>query len=211
MKIKLCGIKRPEDIAFMNEFRPDYIGFVFAGTRRRITPQTAAALAEKLDKGIRKVGVFVDEPPESIEKTAKLAGLDAVQLHGRESAETIEKLRNLLPGVEIWKAVRVRDRDSIPDAQKLGADLLLLDSFSASEYGGTGKTADFGLIRQAKPRALYFLAGGLNSENIGAIVREFSPYGVDISSGIETGGVKDCRKIEQIMRILRGESGKAGS
>lgn len=211
MKIKLCGIKRPEDIAYMNKFRPDYIGFVFAGTRRRITPQTAAALAEKLNKGIRKVGVFVDEPPESIEKTAKLAGLDAVQLHGRESAETIEKLRNLLPGVEIWKAVRVRDRDSIPDAQKLGADLLLLDSFSASEYGGTGKTADFGLIRQAKPRALYFLAGGLNSENIGAIVREFSPYGVDISSGIETGGVKDCRKIEQIMRILRGESGKAGS
>lgn len=203
MKIKFCGIKRPEDITFMNEFCPDYIGFVFAGTKRRISPETAAALAEKLDAGIRKAGVFVDEPPESIARTAKLAGLDAVQLHGSEAAETIAALRNLLPGTEIWKAVRVKDQSSIPDAQKLGADLLLLDSFSASEYGGTGKTANFDLIRRANLKTPYFLAGGLNCENIRQIVQQFSPYGVDISSGIETDGVKDRSKIEQIMRILR--------
>jgi phosphoribosylanthranilate isomerase len=203
MKVKLCGIRRPEDVAYLNEFRPDYAGFVFAGTRRRVTPETAAALAEKLDAGIRKAGVFVDEPAESIARTVRLAGLDAVQLHGNESAETVAKLRRLLPGVELWKAVRVRDRNSIPRALELGADRLVLDSFSASAYGGTGKTADWSLIREANPPVPYFLAGGLNSGNVALAVAELSPYGVDVSSGIETGGVKDRRKIEQIMRILR--------
>lgn len=207
MKIKLCGIKRPEDIAFMNEFRPDYVGFVFAGTKRRVSPETAASLVEKLDSKIGKVGVFVNEPPEFIAHTAQLARLDAVQLHGNEAANDIAALRALLPGVEIWKAVRVRNRESIPAALRLGADLLLLDSFLKDEYGGTGKTADFLLIREANLKIPFFLAGGLNSENLPDAVRDFSPYGVDISSGIETNGVKDRRKIERIMRILR-RSGK---
>ena len=203
MKVKLCGIRRPEDVAYLNEFRPDYAGFVFAGTRRRIAPETAAALVRKLDAHIRKVGVFVDEPAASIARTVRLAGLDVVQLHGDESAEAIAKLRSLLPGVEIWKAVRVRDRFSIPRALKLGADKLLLDGYSGSEHGGTGKKADWNLIREANLSVPYFLAGGLNSGNISAAVEELSPYGVDISSGIETGGVKDRAKIEQIMKILR--------
>jgi phosphoribosylanthranilate isomerase len=210
MKVKLCGIRRPEDIAYLNEFQPDYAGFVFAGTKRRVTPETAAALAQMLDPGIRKVGVFVDESPESAARTAKLAGLDAVQLHGEETADYITALRRLLPGVSVWKGVRVRDRSSIPDARKLGADLLLLDSFSPTENGGTGQTANFRLIRKANLTEPFFLAGGLNAGNLVRLIREFSPYGVDISSGIETGGVKDRRKIEQIMRILRKESGKAG-
>jgi phosphoribosylanthranilate isomerase len=105
--------------------------------------------------------------------------------------------------VEIWKAVRVRDRLSIPRALKLGADKLLLDGYSGSEHGGTGKKADWNLIREANLSVPYFLAGGLNSGNISAAVEELSPYGVDISSGIETGGVKDRAKIEQIMKILR--------
>lgn len=203
MKVKLCGIRRPEDVAYLNEFRPDYAGFVFAGTRRRIAPETAAALVRKLDAHIRKVGVFVDEPAASIARTVRLAGLDVVQLHGDESAEAIAKLRSLLPGVEIWKAVRVQNRLSIPRALKLGADKLLLDGYSESEHGGTGKKADWNLIREANLSVPYFLAGGLNSGNISAAVEELSPYGVDISSGIETGGVKDRAKIEQIMKILR--------
>ena len=209
MKIKLCGIKRPEDIVFMNEFRPDYVGFVFAGSKRRVTPETAAALTKHLDDGIKKVGVFVNEPPESAAQTVNLVGLDVVQLHGDETAQDIADLRQLLPGVEIWKAVRVRNRESIPAAQRLWADLLLLDSFSKDEYGGTGKTADFGLIREANLKVPFFLAGGLNCGNLSEAIRETDPYGVDISSGIETGGVKDRRKIGQIMRILRG-SGKVG-
>lgn len=211
MKIKLCGIKRPEDVSYMNEFRPDYVGLVFAGTKRRVTPETAARLAEKLDGGIGKIGVFVDEPTESIVKTAKLAGLNVIQLHGNESAESIAELRNLLPGIKIWKAVRVKDSASIPNALQLNADMLLLDSFSKWEHGGTGKTANFDLIRAANLQVPYFLAGGLNSENLLAILEKVTPYGVDISSGIETDGIKDRQKIEQIITMLRGVSGKAGN
>ena len=209
MKIKLCGIKRPEDVGYLNRFLPDYAGFVFAGEKRRIAPSQVAALAKGLDSRVRRVGVFVNEEPERIAVAARIAGLDAVQLHGGETAETVRKLRKLLPGTEIWKAVRLKDVTCIPAALKLGADLLLIDSFSQAAYGGTGKRTDLGLLRAAKLTAPYFLAGGLNAENIRRIVREFSPYGVDVSSGIETDGVKDPVKIEIIMRILRGES--AGS
>lgn len=210
MKVKFCGIRRPEDIVFMNEFLPDYVGFVFAGTKRHVTPETAAGLAQHLDSRIKKVGVFVNESPESITRTVNLVGFDVIQLHGDETAQDIAALRKLLPGIGIWKAVRVHDQGSIPSALRLGADLLLLDSFSKNEYGGTGRTADFSLIREANLKIPFFLAGGLNSENLPGAIRELSPYGVDISSGIETGGVKDRRKIGQIMRILRG-SGKVGN
>lgn len=209
MKIKLCGVKRAEDITLMNEFRPDYVGFVFAGTKRRISPETAAKLAEKLDNRIQKVGVFVNEPPDDVAQTIKLAGLDVVQLHGDETADSIATLRNLLPGLEIWKAVRVRNRESISDALGLGADRLLLDSFTEGEYGGTGKTANFSLIRAANLKIPFFLAGGLNCGNLSEAIRETDPYGVDISSGIETDGVKDRQKIERIMRMLR-RPGKVG-
>ena len=203
MMVKLCGIRRPEDVAYLNEFRPDYAGFVFAGSRRRVSPETAKSLAEKLDAGIRKAGVFVDEPVESIARTVRTGGLDAVQLHGNESAEVIRSLRMLLPDVEIWKAVRVRDRFSIPRALELGADRLLLDSFSESLYGGTGRKADWRLIKESNLRVPFILAGGLNSENMEEAVGELSPWGVDISSGIETNGVKDRGKIEKIMRMIR--------
>ena len=210
MKIKLCGIKRPEDVDYLNRFLPDYAGFVFAGEKRRVSPSQAAALAEKLDPRVRRVGVFVDEPLERIAAAARVAGLDAVQLHGGEAAETVRALRELLPGTEIWKAVRLKDETCIPAALKLGADLLLIDSFSPGAFGGTGKTANFGLLRAAKLAAPYFLAGGLTAGNVRKIVREFSPYGVDVSSGVETDGVKDPVKIETMLRILREESGKAG-
>lgn len=209
MKIKLCGIKRPEDVGYLNRFLPDYAGFVFAGQKRRVTPSQAAALAKGLDPRVRRVGVFVDEAPEHIAAAARVAGLDAVQLHGGETAETVRGLRKLLPGLEIWKAVRLKDETCIPAALKLGADLLLIDSFSQAAYGGTGKMTDLGLLRAAKLTAPYFLAGGMNAGNLRQIVREFSPYGVDVSSGIETDGVKDPVKIETIMRILR-ETGEAG-
>lgn len=210
MKIKLCGIKRPEDVGYMNRFRPDFVGFVFAGTKRRVTPRQAAELAEKLDSGICRAGVFVNEEPERIAAVARAVGLDVIQLHGDETARTVSALRKLLPGTQIWKAVRLKDGTSIPAARKLGADLLLIDSFSRDAYGGTGQTADPGLLRAAGLKTPYFLAGGLNAENIRPIVREFLPYGVDLSSGIETDGVKDPSKIETMMRILREESGKAG-
>ena len=211
IKVKFCGMKRPEDIEFLNEFPPDYAGFVFAGTKRRITPETAAALAEKLNPRIGKIGVFVNEAPQAVCRAVRLAGLDAVQLHGEESAEYMEALRDLLPGVEIWKAVRVRDRETLARSLLLPADRFLLDAFSPSEAGGTGRVADLGLIQSGEIRVPYFLAGGLNSGNLGEIVRRMHPYGVDLSSGIETDGKKDRLKMETILQILRGESGKVGT
>jgi phosphoribosylanthranilate isomerase len=210
MKVKFCGMKCEHDIELMNEFLPDYVGFVFAGTKHRITPEKASLLAEKLTGGIAKVGVFVNETPEHIASTAKLVGLDAIQLHGDESSQNITELRKLLPSVEIWKGVRVKDTQSIPHALKLGADLLLLDSFSEKEFGGTGKTANFELIRNANLTVPFFLAGGLCSDNLESAIKELSPFGVDISSGIETNGAKDRKKIERVMQIL-GRPGTGGN
>ncbi|HCW80055.1 MAG TPA: N-(5'-phosphoribosyl)anthranilate isomerase [Ruminococcaceae bacterium] len=191
----------------MNEFKPDYVGFVFAGKKRRVTPLQAAALAKKLDKSVMRVGVFANEDVKRIDGTVRIAGLDAVQLHGDETAAAVKALRSLLPhGVRIWKAVRVCSSESIQAALKLGADCLLLDSFSPAEYGGTGKMADFGLIKKAKLSVPFFLAGGLNAGNIMDAIREVSPLGVDISSGIETDGVKDRRKIKEIIEILRNNN-----
>ena len=148
MKVKLCGIRRPEDIGYMNEFKPDYVGFVFAGKKRRVTPLQAAALAKKLDKSVMRVGVFANEDVKRIDGTVRIAGLDAVQLHGDETAAAVKALRSLLPhGVRIWKAVRVCSSESIQAALKLGADCLLLDSFSPAEYGGTGKMVP---VKQAR-------------------------------------------------------------
>lgn len=209
MKIKLCGIKREEDVEYLNEFLPDYAGFVFAGEKRRVTKQRAADLAALLDSSIKKVGVFVNASPDIIEETVCAAGLDVVQLHGDETADDIKQLRRLLPKVELWKAVRVKNEQSISNALTLGADLLLLDSFTPGEYGGTGKTANLKLIRSAKLKTSFFLAGGLSCENIREILRQITPYGVDISSGIETNGVKDREKIKKIMGILKEQSQKA--
>lgn len=212
MKVKLCGVERPEDIRYMNEFRPDYVGFVFAGTKRRVSPEAAAVLAGLLEPGVGKVGVFVNGPPEAVAYAARLAGLCAVQLHGSEGAGYMTEIRKLLPGTEIWKAVRVRSAEDVKAAMELPADRFLLDSFSPGEAGGTGKPADLEAIEAAAPDRPYFLAGGLDCGNIAAAVRRMRPFGVDISSGIETGGAKDRKKIETIMGILRGAegSGKAG-
>lgn len=203
MKIKFCGVKRPEDIQIMNDLRPDYVGFVFAGVKRRLTPKQAAGLAEKLSGGIKKVGVFVNEPAESLVKAARLCGLDAVQLHGDETAADIPALKALLPGIEIWKAVRVKDAETVRRAASLPADRILLDSFSAAAYGGTGEEADIAAIQSAKLDRPFFLAGGLNAGNLAKIICQLHPYGVDISSGIETDGVKDRAKAETLMEILR--------
>ncbi len=203
MKVKLCGIKRPEDVSYMNEFKPDYVGFVFAGTKRRVSPEAAALLAEKLNPKIRKVGVFVDEEPEIVRFAARLIGLHAVQLHGAENTQYIEQLRSALPGVKIWKAVRVKNEESILSALHLPADRFLFDSFSPTEQGGTGIPVNLELIQKSGFNKPFFLAGGLNSKNIPGIIEKIRPYGVDISSGIETDGVKDPKKIEAVMRILR--------
>lgn len=202
MKIKLCGIRRPEDIRYVNEFKPDYVGFILSqGFRRSVGLGTFCELKSYLDKNIRTVGVFVNEPMEYIFKYYA-EELDVIQLHGDETAEYLQELKKMVK-CKIWKAVRVKNAEDIIAADKMGADHLLLDSFSANEYGGTGKTANWSIINSVNIKTPFFLAGGLNKDNICDAVSTVKPYGIDISGGIETDGYKDKEKIENIMKLIR--------
>ena len=203
MKIKMCGLRRPDDIIYANECLPDYIGFVFAESRRKVSGREAKKLGEQLDPSIKKVGVFVNEPLRSLISISEEAGLDIIPLHGDEGEEYIKEVKHET-GKELWKAVRVRMVKDIQEAQRLPADKLLLDSFSEESYGGTGKVMDFAVLDQADIRKPYFIAGGLTVENLPEILKKAEPYGIDISSGIETEGVKDREKMLKVIQCVRG-------
>lgn len=209
MKIKICGIRRHQDIEYVNEFLPDYIGFIFAKSKRQITSTECLVLKKELDPSIKTVGVFVNESLEKVISTTLVANLDVIQLHGDETKEYILDLKNKLknsPSLKdtlVWKAIRVKGEKDIISGDKLPVDCLLLDSFSKQSYGGTGKTIDLDIIKNSTIKNQFFLAGGLNIDNILNTLSEVSPYGVDISSGVETDGFKDKNKIEKIINCIR--------
>ncbi|MFA0815006.1 MAG: phosphoribosylanthranilate isomerase [Anaerofustis sp.] len=199
-KIKICGLRRSEDIAAVNEAMPDYIGFVFAESRRRITKETARELKHLLDPNILSVGVFVNATLHEIMDICSDGIIDLIQLHGDESEKYTETLRSEC-GLPIIKAVRVASRQDILSAEHFPCDYLLLDTYQKDAYGGSGITFDWGLIPSIeKP---YFLAGGLNEENIAAAIKTCRPYCVDVSSGAETDGYKDREKIKRIVQTVR--------
>lgn len=203
MKLKFCGLRRPEDIAYVNAAPPDYIGFVFANSRRHVSPQEARALSNDLISGIQTVGVFVNEPLPQLLEAAAIAGLSVLQLHGDEDESYIRALREQWSG-PIWKAVRVQTAQDIKHAQRLPVDMLLLDAFSPNVYGGTGKTVDFKLIAQNRPALPFFLAGGLDASNLKEAIHMVHPDGIDLSGGIEKNGYKDAEKIKEIYDLIRG-------
>ncbi len=143
MIIKICGIRRPEDIIYVNEFKPDYIGFVFAESKRRITAENAAELKKMLSQEIKAVGVFVNCPIERTAEIQKTVGLDVIQLHGDENISYLQKLKSKVK-CDIWKAVRVRNQYDIEKADNIGANMLLLDAFSPDSYGGNRKNSRYG-------------------------------------------------------------------
>ena len=198
-KIKLCGLSRRCDIEAANALMPDYVGFVFAeGSKRRVTPAQARALKNALSPGIRTVGVFVDEAPATV--AALLGGgiIDAAQLHGGEDAAYIRALRRMT-GRPIWQAFRVRTQADVEQAGRSEADCILLDAGA-----GTGTAFDWGLLdRVERP---YFLAGGLDTENVAGAIRLLRPFGVDVSSGIESGGGKDAEKMAAFVAAVRREN-----
>ena len=186
-KIKMCGLSRPEDIAFANEVRPDYIGFVFAKkSSRYVTPEKAAELAAKLDKSIVPVGVFVDSDFEEIMHTVNLGAIRIAQLHGNEPEELVKRLQE--NGVPVIRAFQIKSEDDVKKAETSCADHILLDSGK-----GSGLTFDWSVLKNA--RRPYFLAGGLDPENVSRAVTDLHPYAVDVSSGLETDGVKDRTKM----------------
>ncbi len=199
-KIKLCGLTREEDIAAVNCWQPDYIGFVFANSRRRVTPEQARHLKDGLDPHIKAVGVFTNEPVSFIIELCETGVIDVIQLHGDETEEYILALKQKTV-CSVIKAVRVQSTEQLLQAEKLSCDQLLLDTYQKEQYGGSGKTFDRALIPTLhKP---FFLAGGLECSNIARAVRECHPFGIDVSSGAETNGLKDETKIRQIIEIIR--------
>ena len=202
-KIKICGIRRPEDVEYINEYKPDYMGFIFADTRRYISPEYAKSLSEKIDKNILKVGVFVNEDIKKVASIASEGTIDIIQLHGDEDEEYISKLRMLLDGAQIIKAVRVQTTEDILNADKLDVDYLLLDTYRKGIYGGTGESFGWELIPDYLEHK-YFLAGGIDATNLKDALKT-GCYGVDISGGVETDGVKDKEKVREVIFYLKAD------
>ncbi len=200
MKIKICGLKRNEDIEYVNEALPDYIGFVFSKSRRQVTLQQAYDLKRDLNSRIKSVGVFVNEPQDMIAELAQNGIIDLAQLHGNEDNVYISKLREKTDGkVKIIKAISISNEFSIDQINEIDADFFLLDNGS----GGTGKAFDYSLIKN-KVNDRIFLAGGINAGNIKNAV-SLNPYCIDVSSGAESDGIKDREKIIKLVRSIRDE------
>lgn len=196
MKIKICGLFRECDIDYVNEALPDFIGFVFAKSRRQVSSSWAEAMRPKLRADITPVGVFVNEPLSNVAKLLNSHTIEIAQLHGSEDERYIKELKSLTDK-PIIKAVRVMSREDIQNAEQSAADFLLLDNGS----GGSGESFDWNLVGQVqKP---FFLAGGLNIDNIEQAIKATNPYAVDLSSGVETDGKKDKNKILEIVRRIK--------
>lgn len=219
-KIKMCGISKVETILAIVDAKPDYMGLVFAPSKRQVTVDQAKILVSELHKQyvnrynrdviqwsndvvqefIKMVGVFVNETLENLVMIATEVNLDAVQLHGDEDEAFIQSLKERT-NVEVWKAVQIR---SAADAEKWidsSADMLLFDAYHKDERGGTGEVFDWSYLDEFERP--FMLAGGIDSTNVARAIRTVRPYGIDISSGIETEGVKDDEKIKAFTNIVR--------
>ena len=194
VKIKFCGLFREEDIEYVNKLNPDYIGFVFAKSKRQITREKAINLKNKLKSNIKAVGVFVDEDIEKIIDLLSNGVIDIAQLHGNEREEDIKTIKEKTKK-QVIKAIRVTSSKDIEIWKDSCADFLLLDNGQ-----GTGKTFDWNNIK--KLNRPFFLAGGLSIDNIKEAIEKVSPMAIDISSGIESNGVKDYEKMKEVMKIV---------
>lgn len=197
-KIKICGLKRPEDIIYVNEAKPDYAGFIIEVPKssRNVTEDQVRELTAKLDPDIISVGVFVNAVPERVEKLLLEETIHIAQLHGQEDEAYIKRIRKNT-GHQVIKAFSVKTAQDIENALNSPADYILFDQGS----GGTGRTFDWSLIPDIKRP--FFLAGGLGADNLETAIRTIHPYAVDLSSSVETDGVKDRDKIlEAVQRMI---------
>ena len=201
-KIKLCGLRRLEDIETANLLKPDYIGFVFARkSKRYISPEEAAILKSKAI--MKAVGVFVNEEVEKVAELLNTGIIDLAQLHGSEDEEYIRRLRNLTDK-PIIQAFMIEKKEDLIKAEKSTAEHILLDAGA-----GDGMVFNWELLKGFERP--YFLAGGLNPQNVGEAVRKLNPYGVDVSSGIETDGYKDSKKMREFVEIVKCVTEKTSS
>ena len=197
VKVKICGIRRMEDIEIVNRYKPDYIGFVFADSKRRVSHDLAYELKLNLDSDIISVGVFVDASLNEILKLFEEGVIEMAQLHGSESEEYILTLKEkTITELKIIKAIEMSEDVDLLEYNNSHADYLLLDSGK-----GSGKTFDWSLIESDLNKE-FFLAGGLDISNISDAIKEFDPYAIDLSSSLEVDGFKDESKIKELMEAI---------
>ena len=221
-KIKMCGISKVETIPAIVDAKPDYMGLVFAPSKRQVTVDQAKTLVEELHKQyanrynrdaeqysnqtliyqefIKTVGIFVNETLDNLVTIATEVNLDAVQLHGDEDEAFIQSLKERT-NVEVWKAVQIRSAADAEAWIDSSADMILFDAYHKDERGGTGEVFDWSSLDEFERP--FMLAGGIDSTNVARAIRTVRPYGIDISSGIETEGVKDDEKIKAFTNIVR--------
>ena len=208
-KVKMCGISKVETIPAVVEAKPDYMGLVFASSKRQVTVEQAKTLVEVLHKqckaqndtvSIKTVGVFVNETLDNLVTIANEANLDVVQLHGDEDEAFIQSLKERT-NVEVWKAVQIRSAADAAAWIDSSAEMLLFDAYHKDERGGTGDVFDWSCLDTFERP--FMLAGGIDSTNVARAIRTVRPYGIDISSGIETNGVKDDEKITAFTKIVK--------
>ena len=199
--VKICGLQEVEHVLAAVEAGADAIGFVFAKSRRQITLSQAQRLAVAVPQNVLKVGVFVNETIENIEKYAKEVPLDYVQLHGDESIEYVNSI-----SVPVIKAFSISSKEDVQNALTYEVDLYLFDTPNIEFRGGSGKTFDWGLLNSEDfPKEKVILAGGLTAENVRDAIQKVHPFMVDVSSGVETDQRKDESKIRAFIRAVRDE------
>lgn len=210
VKVKICGLKRYEDIAYVNELMPDYVGFIFANSKRYVGIEEAKNLIGILDKKIQRVGVFVNENIEKVKYIAEYLNLHIIQLHGNEDEIYIKKLK----GFRTWKVLGIDIRENIIDKLKhyqkqidilnnLPIEAIVLDSKLKNIQGGLGKSFNLEVVNMLEIKKPIILAGGLNCNNITNAISKVRPFAVDVSSGVEKDGIKDFDKMNEFIKKVR--------
>lgn len=199
--VKICGLQEVEHVRAAVDAGVDAIGFVFAQSRRQVTLSQAQRMTKEMSQDVVKIGVFVNETIENIEKYAKEVPLDYVQLHGDESIEYVNSIR-----VPVIKAFSISSKEDVQYALTYDVDLYLFDTPGIEFRGGSGLTFDWGILdSEDLPKEKVILAGGLNAENVRVAIQKVRPYMVDVSSGVETDRRKDESKIRAFIRAVRDE------
>lgn len=202
MLIKICGITTLEEIDYINELKPDYTGFVFAESKRKVNIENGKELLKALDKDIKSVGVFRNNTKEYIIEVIKNIPLDIIQLHGDEDNDFINYLKDKT-NCEVWKAVGIKNKEDLIKAKDFNVETLLLDGSNP----GSGELFPWEYLKEIDVNKRFFIAGGINEENVLEAMENVNPYGVDTSSGVETieNGIrrKDKEKIKRLIKKVR--------
>lgn len=201
LHVKLCGLRRDVDVAYANALLPDYVGFILAPSKRRVELDVLYQLSAMVNPRIQRVGVFVDEEPEVIVRLVQEGVIDIAQLHGAESEDYCYQLQQ--QGIPCWKAIRVRTAEDIQKLPSYPVEAILFDAFSHIAQGGTGEAFPHDWLTYYALDLPYLIAGGVTANNAALLAETYHPFGLDVSSGIESDGYKDNTKMTAFMEAVK--------